>query len=702
MILKSTTILSLFWACILFASSPKTVTHNSKVDFERGKLDNVTILHDGKIMPSPVIKKLIDTGEPFIWSIAEDTNGALYIATGMDGQLYKVSAKGDAALFFDAPEMNIFAVAVDAKNNVYAATSPEGQVYKINQSGESSSFFDPDAVFIWDLLIDADGNVLVATGEKAAIHKVTPDGKSSVVFEGEENHVRTMIQVNGSIYAGTSSKGFVYRISPGEKPFVLFDTQMKEVFALAMAADGFIYAAVSGEAMMPILQPTVAAQTERQQPSINGEPANGDAQASVGTQTTTPKRLSIFSRSAPTSLFRISPEGYGKDLWIGVDDKIQSLLLDEKQGVIVGTGKNGKLLAINPRGDLSVLLNNDESHITSLYRTRKNKIVIGMSNLGRCYMINESAAKEAVFESETIDAGLPAQWGAFSWEGEKATFFTRSGNTEQPSNTWSSWEDVKKQAGIAQIKSPMARFIQWKCELSSADAVVDEVSLSYKQKNLAPGLSSIIIHKSGQYYEIKENSSSKNSGIAFPAPLPPKQDKKGYRTIDWLFDDPNFDALQFDLYYLRKGSSTWRALAEDLNTNMFSWDSEQMMDGEYQIKVVATDALDNSKSLALTGDKVSRTFIIDNTGPRIEGVKLGNKSGQKLLTFRIIDEWNSLKTVEFSIDAQEWETLDPADGILDSKIEDFVLEIPTTKNCDIAVKATDSIGNVRVVHKNLN
>ena len=682
-----------------WASSPKTVRHDSKIDFERGKLDKVTVSHDGSITPAPVMKQLIDTGEPFVWDMAEGPDGALYIATGIDGFMYEISASGDSALFYDAPEMNVFAVAVDAKNNVYAATSPDGQVYKINHIGERSEFFNPDASYIWDLLVDAQGNLLVATGEPAAIYKVAPNGQSRVLFQGEENHVRTLFLSGSDLYFGTSSNGFVYKISAQGKPFVLFDTQLKEVFALAPAQDGYLYAAASGEERMMILPTAPTSRTETGQSSGNDD--SEDNQALTGQRITPTDRLSTITQSAPTSLFYISPQGYGKDLWVGVDDKIQSILPDDNQNLLVGSGKSGKLLTINALGELSVLLKNDESHITALLRRKNGHLVLGMSNLGRVYEIDKRKIEKAVFESESIDAGLPAHWGVLTWEGESADavrFFTRSGNTEQPSKTWSPWEAVKREGDLYRITSPMARFVQWKCEFASARARVDKVEISYQQMNLAPRLSSIIVHGPGQFYEVKE-SNSKRKGIAFPAPLPNKVEKKGWRTVDWLFDDPNFDALTFDLYYRRIGSTFWRDLAKELNVNIFSWNSEQMMDGEYEIKVVASDAPANTKETALFGEKVSRLFIIDNSGPRIEKIKQGNNAGGKELTFRIIDDWNLLKSVEISIDAEGWRTLAPVDGILDSGKEEFRVDIASPTAVEAAIKATDAVGNVHVEHK---
>lgn len=680
----------------LFAASPKTVTHDSKSDFERGTLKNITILHDGTLKTAPIKTRLLDTGEPFVWSVAEDSKGNLYLGTGNDGKIYKLSTKGDSSVVLDVDELFIFALAVDANDNLYAATSPDGKVYKVTPAGTSSTFFDPEATYIWDMAFDKEGNLLVATGEPAAIHSVSSQGESGVFFDAEENHVRTLLVDGDIIYAGTSGNGFVYRLAPNTKPFVIFDPQMEEVNQIVRGKNGNLYASAFGEVLaMP--RPRTTTQNQQNQNNNNSEDEDSDDESAIEPQSISLESL-VRSGGAPTSLFRISPDGYAKDLWLGSDEKIQSIF-PYGDNILVGSGKSGKLLTVNDNGELSIVMENGESHVTAFTQNKKGKIIFTTSNLGRIYQLEESNIDSASFISETIDAGLPAQWGTLVWEGNDAAsstqFFTRSGNTEQPSHTWSDWNAVQKDGDASRIKSPNARFVQWKCELKNKNAAIDKVSLSYIQNNLAPSVSSIIIHQPNDYYEAKSNNSSPQKGIVFPAPMSSKESKKGFRTVDWLFEDPNFDALCFDVFYRRVGSGLWRKLATDLDINFHSWDSAHMADGEYEIKVVATDKLANPETLSRVGEKISKPFIIDNAGPAI---KQGNNEQANVLTVRINDDWTLLDAVEYSIDASEWKPIFPADGILDSKSEIFEIPLPDDASHDIAIKARDKNDNVSVVH----
>ena len=544
------------------------------------------------------------------------------------------------------------------------------------------------------MAFDKAGNLLVATGEDAFIYSVTPAGKSAILFDAEENHVRTLLVTEDILYAGTSGNGFVYRFDANDDPFVIFDPQMEEVNQLVLGNDGYLYASAFGQAMAaPTPRPS---QNQQQKNNTNGTSNSTSDDAALSSQAINLESV-VRSSGAPTSLFRISPDGYAKDLWLGSDEKIQSIFV-HGDDILVGSGKTGKILSVNNDGDLSIILENGETHVTSFLKNKKEHIIFTTSNLGRVYQIENTRADTATFISETIDAGLVAQWGTLTVKSNKAAgsskFYTRSGNTEQPSQTWSEWAPVEKDGEIFRIKSPHARFAQWKCELDNQNAEIDRVTLGYIQKNLAPTISSIIIHRPNDFYEVKSNSKNQK-GIIFPATLPNKQTRKGFRTVDWLFEDPNFDALSFDLSYRRIGSALWRKMATDLEVNVHAWDSAQMADGEYEIKVRASDKHSNPENQTLTGERVSRSFIIDNSGPIIN---TGNKKQANVLTVRINDERTLLGKVQISIDASEWSDIYPLDGIIDSKDETFEIELPDAESHDIAIKASDKINNTSVVH----
>ena len=79
------------------------------------------------------------------------------------------------------------------------------------------------------------------------VHRVTPDGKGSVFFKSEETHARSLaIDAKGNLIAGTEPGGLVLRIDSKGEGFVLYQMPKRETTAVAVSADGSIYAAGVG------------------------------------------------------------------------------------------------------------------------------------------------------------------------------------------------------------------------------------------------------------------------------------------------------------------------------------------------------------------------------------------------------------------------------------------------------------------------
>jgi outer membrane protein assembly factor BamB len=75
-------------------------------------------------------------GTKYIWDLALDKAGDLFVATGDHGEIYKVNSRGEHSLFFKSDETHIRVLALDAQGNLIAGTDGSGLVYRISPSGE--------------------------------------------------------------------------------------------------------------------------------------------------------------------------------------------------------------------------------------------------------------------------------------------------------------------------------------------------------------------------------------------------------------------------------------------------------------------------------------------------------------------------------------------------------------------------------------
>jgi sugar lactone lactonase YvrE len=108
-----------------------------------------------------------DPGTKYIWSLALDPSGNLYVATGDHGQIFRVSPNGAHSLFFKSDEPHIRVLTFDGQGNVIAGSDGSGLIYRITPSGDGFVLYSAPKREITSLAIDKSGNIYAAAaGEK--------------------------------------------------------------------------------------------------------------------------------------------------------------------------------------------------------------------------------------------------------------------------------------------------------------------------------------------------------------------------------------------------------------------------------------------------------------------------------------------------------------------------------------------------------
>ena len=95
---------------------------------------------------------------------------------------------------------------------------------------------------------------------------------------------------------------------------------------------------------------------------------------------------------------------------------------------------------------------------------------------------------------------------------------------------------------------------------------------------------------------------------------------KGCIGVRWAASDPNGDDLVYKVEIRGVQENEWKLLRDKLKEKFLSWESNTFPDGEYIVRVTASDSPDNPPDQALTASIESERFIIDNTAPKITGL----------------------------------------------------------------------------------
>jgi len=248
-----------------------------------------------------------DPGSKYIWDIVLDSAGALYVATGDQGEIYKVSPNGQHSLFFKSDEVHIRVLALDPKGNLIAGSDGSGLVYRIAPNGEAFVLYSAPKKEITALAIDGAGNIYAAAaGEKrpggttpgmgimlatsaqnppapggnitisaapaapmtpfpapglgatggSEIYRIAPDGAPSRLWTSHEDLVYALgFDQHGRLLAGTGNRGHIFAINGVDDFTDLIKASATQITAFAAAPGGGLYASGSNLGKIFVLGP---------------------------------------------------------------------------------------------------------------------------------------------------------------------------------------------------------------------------------------------------------------------------------------------------------------------------------------------------------------------------------------------------------------------------------------------------------------
>jgi hypothetical protein len=405
-----------------------------------------------------------------------------------------------------------------------------------------------------------------------------------------------------------------------------------------------------------------------------------------------------------SEIYKIALDGSPLRLWSSHEDLVYALAAEPGGRMMAGTGNRGRILTLNGADEVSDLGKVTSAQVTALAWARNGVLYAATSNLGKIFAVGPKTAAEGTFESDVFDAKAYSRWGRVELHGAgNVELFARSGNVDNPDRNWSAWKkvDLGKDAS-AQV--PVARFGQWKAVLhaGSVSPRVESVTMNYLPRNVAPAVDDVTVQMGTRYQPQPKTSSpaggTENGATAashFESPPTSIHDRDAVG-VKWSAHDDNDDQLVYSVYYRGDGESRWLLLKDDLSDKAYSFDASLLPDGGYVVTVVASDAPSNAPGEALSGSKESARFEVDTTPPRIEELTASVEGGQIRVRFRAVDGFSPISKAEYSVDAGDWQYVEPVGQISDSKSEDYDFRVnaPAGPEHVVVVRAYDRYENL--------
>ena len=661
----------------------------------------------------------------YVWALQETPDGNLYAATGPNGQVFEIKPDGSHSELYKCSEDNITSMISDGKDLLYLGTDPNGLVIRLNRKTKDAFYaYNAGETEITALALDGSGNLYAATGE-VSDHQAAQPAEQQEKPAGRPESSGASNPIPANPVPAPPQPTPVPNPNPGEPQPIPKGHSMrmpptdwpKLMGMLTDGADdpggGGGDQPGGGGGNSPGDQPGPGQNPAAPQPASNRAAAMPSAAA------TTPEPAPPAPEPEGNAIYKIDASGFVTEVF-REDVVIYSMIL-QGNSLIVGTGDDGNIYQVDPEAqETAVLAKVDAKQVVCLLPVKDGSIYMGIANTGGISAMTGGYASEGTYLSPVLDATQVSRFGKIQLhgllpKGTKLQLATRSGNVKDADSPgWSPWSDDVDAEELLPIRSPAARFLQYRLTFSTTDssqtAMVDHVDVAYQIPNMAPVGKSIRIGTTGA----DSGQSDTGQGESSPSDTTPAVSASGggsghagdtgtktpggtgIQTITWDASDPNNDSLTYTLYFRRDPQGPWILLKDRLTQPTFDWDTRTVADGNYLVKMVASDALANPPGEGKTTSRVSDYFVVDNTAPTIGDVDYKSAGDAVTISLRAQDRTSTIANVEYTVDSgDQWQSVLPVDGIFDSPDElvRFSIKGLTPGEHQVTIRATDTHGN---------
>ena len=638
----------------VLSRQPSTWTQDSAEHFDKGKAEGVLVRSDGTLVLAPGSEVLADADEPYIWSVAVGREDAVYYGTANPGRIYRWNRAEGAKLAHSTGEFAVLSLLACDDGSLLAGTGPNGKLFRIAAEGKAELAYDLPVSYVWALAAAPGGAIVAGTGPHGRIYRLGDDGDFSLMATISQPHVLAFAVAAGALYAaGGDEQGGVFRISESGAVTNIFGSDEHSCTGLAADEQGRLYVSTASDGKVFCIEPRADGRRAREV----FESDDGDLLDVIFAD-----GRAYAASSEDAKIIAADAE---KRSGVAYKDKLaaQALCLatGEDGTIYAGTAAPARLIRLDLRGEVS----------------------------GR-------------YESAVLDAERVSRWARIFWdaetpEGTGLEVFTRSGNSEVAEDgSWGRWSHAYAEVG-AELVSAATRYLQYRLMLTGRDSKtpqVHRVAVVYLPGNQPPTL-------------------------AIDDPEPGESVRAEYR-ISWDAEDDDDDTLLTTIFLKPHGSdegqavagaaaaaqTQWEQIAEVLDDDYYHWDTTDLEDGRYSLKLVCTDLPSNPIG-AESAEEIIQIVTVDQGYPRLILFGHPEVDEEKSATFHGVaaDDLTRITSIDWCFEEQaEWRAAPPDDGLLDSRREAFSIKTGPIPEGETAmqVRLRDAAGNVTVRSLPLN
>ena len=620
--------------------------------FSKGTLEGTSVDSWGKLVTGPQFDEIALPKAVTAWVMLKDKDGSLLVGSASEGTIYRAKKGEEAKSIGKVGGFGVSAGTYGKNGEPVFATFGEGSLYRI-ENGQPKLWVSLEAEHIWALAYDAQARVFfAATGPDGKLFRISEDGRATVYFDAEESHLSALALCHGHIFVGTGDESRLIEVSAVNQAEVIHDFALTEVRQIA-CADGGRIAVVANQ--LPV-----------------GDVVGRNKSATHGKES--------------GSLFEVTAEREVATLFESENEAIVHMQRNSHGSYLLGTGKKAQLIEVAGIEHHRLLTEHKARQLTAVLGNVEDGSLVVLSN-DPVSLFWQSGAKESLWTSTILDLGILGKFGKLSASAKgRVDYSVRTGNTANVSPQWSQWSAW---GGSERLNPQPARFLQVRVRLTG-DASLSRLEIPFVTQNLQHAVTQV---------EIEEKVESAKSGKIESSGGPTEMKHSAVRAISWKVNNPDKDELVYRLHYRIEGFEEWVPL-QDANDPItaanYKFDTAQLPEGRYQVRVSASDELANPEGNTKTSSADSDWFLVDNTPPVLS--QLSYQNGR--LRVRASDGVGPITRIEVSSPRSKlWWPVVPVDGVFDEATElvDSLLPKELTEDTAwLSVRVYDAAGNFLV------
>lgn len=620
-----------------------------------------------------------------IHAIAVDKQDRVYAATDPDGKIYRI-VNGKPEVFFDPKAKYIWALAFSHTGDLFVATGDQGEIYRVSPDGHGRVFYKTEETHARSLTMDKADNLIVGTEPGGLVLRITQAGDGFVLYQAPKREVTAVaVGPDGSIYAAVVGN------KSGATP--LATPAITVVPTPAPATAPGTQTITIGPARAPSAPPAMF----------------GAAAASIAGGSEVyriypdgmPRR--VWSHSQDIA-YALAFDGAGhplvgtgnKGLIYRLDNDLDYTLLlnlPPTQVTAFATGRDGQLFAAT-------------GNIGKVYRigpaiekqgTYDSEAFDGgaFTYWGRLSYEGNLRGGGIRFDARSGNVNHPQKdwstWSPVPLTGDGGRVSAPASRFLQYRLTLTAAADGQSpevsEVDVAYLAKNVAPMVQ-QIEITPAN-----YKFSATASLLTPTTSNTLSlpplgqHRRSSPTPTLEASTSNAMQYA-----------KGYMGVRWAAQDENGDTMVYKIEIRGLKEQEWKLLKDKIKDKYYGWDSTAFPDGRYLVRVTASDAPSNPPNQALSSELVSDPFLIDNAPPQIVGLAATPSGNRVEVHWHAHDGLSILDKAEYSVDGGDWTMVDPTTKLSDAQDLDYRLPLDHLGPGEhtIAVRVTDDYDNQAV------